>query len=689
MTRLSSKTEKGSLLMRHIPAIIHFCNSLFFGSGNHPQKCGFYLSQPPKTSKIPKIPKSSKVKIMPLTQILLHRDNKNTGTVQSFSPMTFYTLTLVYLVLLVLAMVFSCWPPKSHAEEHKAPDIIVRKHKDTPDPLSFKEDETQSTPQSRAESEQHRQLLYTLLVAEMAASRNNPNLALNQYLQAAQKSKDAAIAEHATQLAVQYQAAEAAVMAAEMWAQYDPKDLQAQMVASTLLIGQSIEKTLPYLTRAIIIGPEEVNQNIVNIQSRLSEKSADNLRQAFDRIAKARPQDSEAQVAAALTAATMGDIPNANAWVDAALKIQPDLTKALELKAKLIRHQDSSDKNALSFLNENVEKFPKNTALRMFYASALLDANRLSEAKNHLKLLTEDKTFGGKALIYLAEISTQEEDLKDAHERLKKALDFAENKNNAQYLLGELAEKQGKNEEAIRWYAGVNPGPYHVPATLRGALLLKNQKEYTKAIALLHDSSPTTLEEQKMVILFEVDILSNSKQLEDAYALISHVLAKLPNDADVLLAHSLVAIELKHWDAAELDLQTILGKDPRNAAALNALGYTLSLQKEKQAEAKKYMLQALEIAPNNAAYLDTLGWFDYRMGNYSEALVTLKKAHELSKDPEITAHLGELLFVIGQREEAMVLLNQALEQNPDHDLLNETIGRLKVDLKPSVKVVKH
>jgi tetratricopeptide (TPR) repeat protein len=631
--------------------------------------------------------------------------------------LTFFGLTLVYLVSIVLAMVFFGYSNKAAAQtivqikaQIKAPSaaqttnmtathnlensnksIIAKKnHKDEKDPLNFNQDESYTkAPLSKAESDEHRKLLYALLVGELAVSRHVPGTALSYYLEAARISQDPAIAQQATQYAVQFQAPLPALMAAEMWAQFAPTDLQAQMVATTLLIGQSVERSIPYLTQALIIGPEEVNQNIINIQSRLSENSANNLRKALATIAKNRPQDADAQVAAALSSATLGDIENANTFVDTALKLKPDSTQAIELKAKLIRHVDTTDKKALDYLASNVDQFPKNSELRMFYASALLDSNQLNEAKTHLKKLTDDKTWGGKALIYLAEISTQEEDLKDAHEMLKKALAYPDNKNNAQYLLGELAERQGNSKEAIRWYSEVNPGPYHVPATLRAALLLKNQKEYTKAIAKLHESSPTTIEEQKLLILFEVDILSTSKKLDDAYDLINQVLAKLPTDPDVLLAHSLVAIELKRWDAAENNLQAILAKDPRNSAALNALGYTLSLQKDKQKDARKYMLQALEIAPNNAAYLDTLGWFDYRLGNYKDALINLKKAHELSKDPEIAAHLGELLFMMGQRDEAMVLLKQALDKNPDHDLLNETISRLKSDLKPSMKMVNQ
>lgn len=529
--------------------------------------------------------------------------------------------------------------------------------------------------------EKHQHLIYTLLVAELAATRHLPNITLAHYLEAAQLTQDPDVAQQATQWAIQFQAPQAAILSSEIWAKAAQKDLQAQMVATTLLIGQSIPKALPYLTRAIEINPVEVNQYIVAIQSRLSEKSAENLKNALHLIAKNRPKDPYAHLAAAQTAATVGDMQNANAWVDSALKLNPNFTSALQLKARLIRHEDNSDTRALVYLGERVKQFPQNAELRLFYASALLDARQLDEAQKHLKLLIQDKQYGGQALIYLGEITANQGDFKSAQDLFKKALAYPTDKDNAQYLLGQLAELQGQKQEAITWYSGISRGPYQVTAILKAVSLLKTKKEYTKAIALIHDANPTTLEEQKLLILSEVDVLSSSKQFEDAFSLIDDVLAKLPNDPDLLFSHSLVALEMKQYEVAEKDLRNILNQNKKNTDALNALGYTLSLQKERRAEATQYILQALEIAPNNPAYLDTLGWVYYQLGNLTDAATYLRKATELSSDPDIAAHLGEVLWKMDNRDEAIIVFSKALEKAPEHALLNDTLKRLNIQIK--------
>lgn len=530
-----------------------------------------------------------------------------------------------------------------------------------------------------AASQTHQQLLYALLLGEIAGNRGQAQVALAQYLEVARRSEDPAIAQQATQWAVQFQNAEAALDASVMWAQFAPKDLQAQMVASTLLVGQSIEQTIPYLTRAIEINPVEVNQHIVAIQTQLSEKSAQHLKMAFQLIAKNRPQDAWAQITAAQTSASLGEITSANRFVDSALELNPELTPAIQLKARLIRHEDDSDSRALSFLKDNVNKFSENAELRLFYANALLDANRLSEAKDNLKHLTQNKEYGGQAFIFLAEIYMNQENFSASQDMLQQALHFPRNRDNAQYLLGELAEHNGKIEEAIGWYTRVNPGPYQVTATLRAAYLLRDQQDYSKAIYLLHDASPNSLEEQKQLVLAEVDILTAGRQVEDAYVLINSVLEKIPTDTDILLAHSMVAIKLKKWTTAENDLKTLLEINPHNAEALNTLGYALSLQKDKRASAKPYILQALQIAPNNPIYLDTLGWLHFQLGEYEEALSHLQKAMELSKgNPEIAAHLVEVLWVMGKKEEARSILAQTQAKTPENEHLKEVMARLNI-----------
>lgn len=531
------------------------------------------------------------------------------------------------------------------------------------------------------ESAKRQYILYSLLVAELAAQRHLQEISLSHFLELARITQDPNIAKEATEWAIEFQAPEEALLASEYWAKMAPDDLQAQMVATTLLIGQSINRALPYLTRAIELDPKEIGQHIVAIQSKLSTRSAEHLKMALLRIATLHPNNPYASLAAAQSAAQQEDITNANRWVDSALNLMPNLTQALELKAKLIRYEDNSDARALKFLKERVIKFAENPELRLFYATALVDANQNKEAVHHLKLLTDDKVYGGQALLYLGEIYRKEGDLSRSLQTWEEALNHTDIKDNARFLLGELSEQQGKIKEAVSWFTKIESGPFHITAQLRAAELLKSTKEYEQAIHILHDSSPTTTEEQKQLLLAEIDILVAKKQLIDAMAMADEVLAKIPTDEDMLLAHSLVAIKLKQLSIAEKDLKNILQQNPNNAEALNTLGYILSNQKDRMEEAKQYLEQSLSIAPNNPAYLDSMGWLYFKMNQPEKALDYLKKAHELSSDAEIAAHLGEVLWVMGKKDEAKVIWERARTQNPQNETLRETLTRYKQELK--------
>lgn len=530
----------------------------------------------------------------------------------------------------------------------------------------------------------HSEVLYKLLVAELASSRNLSETALSHILEAAQNTKDPAIAAHSTEMAIQFQAPTPAIESAEIWAQNAQDDLQAQMVAATLLIGQSIERAMPYLTRAIEINPVEVNQHVITIQSRLSEKSAEHLNMALQLIAKKREKDPHAQLIVAQSFAQLGDIPKATQAVDTSLQLNPELTQALQLKARLIRYEDKNDTRAIQYLSDNVIKYPKNSELRLFLASALMDAQRFNEAITQLNKLTDDKTYAGQALLFLGEIHYSINQPEKSKTYLRKALHHKEVEDNAAFDLGQLAEKQNLDAEAIQWYSFVNPGLFQVPATLRAVALLKKNKEFKHAIHFLREASPSTFEEQKQLLLSEVDVLAAGKQLEEAYTLISGILEKLPEDVDVLYSHSIVATKLKKWTIAENNLKLILKINPNYSDAMNALGYLLSEQNGRLDEASQYVTQALKLAPKNSSYLDSMGWIEFKKGNAEHALVYLKEAHTISPNAEIAAHLGEVLWQSGKKDAAIKLFTESLKKTPNNDALQDTVNRLKID-HPSLK----
>ncbi len=486
--------------------------------------------------------------------------------------------------------------------------------------------------------------------------------------------------EQSTLFAINFQAPFAAIPSAKLWAKVDPKNLQAQLVAMTLLIGHSIEEALPFLKQALKVEPAEASQYLVEIQARLRDASANNLKTALTLLATQEPNNPYLHLAAAESAAEQGDIKNANYWVNSTLKLIPNLTRALELKTRLIRYETKSYIPAINFLSTQLEKFRDNKELRFFYATMLLEDDKIEEAKKELTQLTDDKLLKGQALLLLGEIYFKENNLNNASDTLQKALMFPESKEAAQYLLGEIAEREGKIQAAIQQYSMIEPGPYHIAAVLRAVFLLKKSRAYKEAIYLLHNSTPTSIDEQKHLLLTEVDLLNTSKQSEEAMQLADEILPKLPNDTDVLFIHAVTAVKLKNWEMAEDDLKKILKQNPNNASALNSLGYVLSFNKNRLPEALNYLAQALALAPNNPAFMDSMGWVYYRTGDLHLALTYLKKANGLSDDGEIAAHLGEVLWMSNHKNEALIVWKKALEQHNDSEELLDTLKRLSVDI---------
>lgn len=535
--------------------------------------------------------------------------------------------------------------------------------------------------ETESSEKQNSLVLYNILVAEIAASREMKQVALNHYLKAIKQTKDPAVAEASTLLAISLEAPDEALISAERWAKEDPLNLQAQLITMTLLISQSIEQALPYLTKVIELDPTQNDHALMEVQSRLSESSAKNLKEALNTIALTRPNDPYAHLIAAESAVEQRDIGSATRWVDSALNQKPDLTGAIELKARLIRYQKDSDAPAMRFIKAQLEKFPQNNELRFFYASALLDVEKIEEAKSELKQLVNDPKYGGSALLILADLYLKEKQWKEASSALKKAQAFPDASDGAEYLLGEAEELQGNSSAAIERYSNVNKSPYQIPAVLRAIALLRKTQSYQEAINLIHNSTPTTFEEQKQLLLIEIDLLNASKASDEAMELASDILIKLPGDEDILLSRAITATKLKKLELAETDLKQILKQNPNNANALNALGYVLTFHNHRLNEAIDYIAQALSLAPNNPVFMDTMGWAYYQLGNYTESVRYLKMALDLTQNPQIAAHLGEALWVNNQKNEAKTIWKKALAEHHNDEELLETLKRLKVDLK--------
>jgi tetratricopeptide (TPR) repeat protein len=249
------------------------------------------------------------------------------------------------------------------------------------------------------------------------------------------------------------------------------------------------------------------------------------------------------------------------------------------------------------------------------------------------------------------------------------------------WFRGQAAEALGWPDRAIDDYAAVTAGEYRLTAALRRAELLgrAGQLDAARAVlAVVRDSDDAQAVEQSW--LTEASVLRETGDREAAYAVLTEAVDRLPESIAIRYSRALVAAESRRVADAERDLRVVLEAQPDNAAALNALGYTLTDLTDRHDEAEALIRRAYQLQPNEASIVDSMGWVAYRQGRLEEAVRFLARAWELDRNPEIAAHLGEVLWRLERREEALAVWREGAELDPDNAVLAETLARLEVTL---------
>jgi tetratricopeptide (TPR) repeat protein len=281
-------------------------------------------------------------------------------------------------------------------------------------------------------------------------------------------------------------------------------------------------------------------------------------------------------------------------------------------------------------------------------------------------------------LIYtLGLLSLESQLLEEAEKYMLMLVEMGERQGEAQYYLGRVNEDQGRYEEAIEWFEQVHIGEYLFDARLRIANLLGETGRFEAAHEHLQSMLKGSQSNGSLVRIYltEGELLRAEKRYNDAMDVYSTALDIVPGNSDLLYARALAAEKVGRIDILENDLKTILETEPNNAHALNALGFTLADQTDRYEEAYDYLKRAIEIMPDDAAIIDSYGWINYRLGNYEEAIRLLRNALSRFDDGEIAAHLGEVLWVSGNQEEAKMVWKKALKKAPDDTLLQEIMER--------------
>ena len=518
--------------------------------------------------------------------------------------------------------------------------------------------------------------VYPLLLAEFALRRGAFDVALEQYSAQAPLLRDPGVSAHTTHLA-QYLAREPeALEAAQLWVELEPDNLEANNTLAILLIRQGRNvQALPHFALLARAG-EEVNfPTVLNDFEQLSPAEQAELSQGVERLAREMPDNTQVLLTWAMIQAETRQFEASLATLQQVFALEPDQKQAALLEAKILVAQGSTQPFAR--LERMLAADPQDTQVRLQYAR-MLTATDLVAAQEQFEVLSNQAPRNGELLLSLALLNRETGDNAAAKNYLRQLLALEQHVDEAHYYLGRIAEEDGDQQAAIYEYKQVEEGREFVAANGRLGLIYISSgqlEEYGAHFDQLRREYPDRLEQLYGV---EADLLARENEIAAALAVINEALQQMPDSTALRYARAMLAEELGDLALLESDLRRIIAEEPDNATAMNALGYTLANRTRRYEEAYGLISQALALQPNEPAIMDSMGWVLYRMNRNEEALDYLARAYAAFPDPEVAAHLGEVLWVSGDTGKAMQVWQGALLKDPDNPVLVETLQRLEV-----------
>lgn len=521
--------------------------------------------------------------------------------------------------------------------------------------------------------------LYSLLTAEIAGSRAQYDLALGNYVQQARATRDPQVAERATLIARYLGDYNTALEMAKLWANEAPhhQDALANASLAHLQLGQ-LREAFDYSRRLLDEGGEPLFQNIAASAASADEETRAALYQDFLGLLEQHPQFEQLLVGKGILLQQNGEYEQALQQAHTTLQIHPRSIPAAILEANLL-HQLKRDDEALAKMGKLLEFYPDNTSLRQQYARILTHYD-MAQAQEQFAILSQQLPGNGDITLSLGIIALERRDLETAQQAFEDLLTRDQHTDTAHYYLGRMAEARQDEREAIIHYLQVTGGNDFLSATLSLLDIFVRQEDFLSAEQHLNRVRLRYPDQSEALYVLHTQALIRHRHLEPAEKLLTEGLTAFPNSTRLLFSRAMLNNERRRLPAAERDLRQILKMDSDNIAALNSLGYILADRTQRFDEAQALLEKALRLKPDDAAIIDSMGWLHFRTGKYPSALNYLRQAYEAAPSGEIGAHLGEVLWVVGDQDEARRIWREAQQLEPQDATLNETLQRLKVEL---------
>lgn len=524
-------------------------------------------------------------------------------------------------------------------------------------------------------------VLFMLLTAELAGQRGQYDVAMEGYLEAAKRVHDPRLTERAAMIAMYMKDGNRTNEAVNLWLKQDPGNLTARKIAAlSALKARDRQGAVDQLSALLQLDPAGFEKSLFELASSLQkEGDVAFVYDVLDALVVKHPNQASLYFVQSLLASDMKNKGLAESKIEQALRLQPDWDKALILQAQMALYSEDFARAEALLRNASV-KYPDNEKFKKLLAQVLIKSAKYEEAGEVYEALVAANPKDIENRFSLALVNLQLDRDSKAEDTFKDLLEDAEWRNQSSFYLGKIEEKKNNTEKALNWFDKVTEGPFEFEAAVTSISLLAKDKQFERAFGRLRQLPAKFPKQKTRIVLIEAELYSQQRQYDKAFSLLTQELNNTADQEELLYSRALMADRMDKLDVMEADLKKILAKSPDNAEALNALGYALADKTNRYSEAEGYLLHALRVKPDEAVILDSYGWLKYKMGDHQAALSYLKRAYGKQPENEIAAHLAEVLWVSGKKEEARKLYEKALDEAPDDVyLLNFKDKFLQID----------
>ncbi|MDO9092038.1 MAG: tetratricopeptide repeat protein [Rubrivivax sp.] len=552
-------------------------------------------------------------------------------------------------------------------------------------------------------------LFYQLLIGELALTQGDAGTAYDWLLDAARRTRDEGLFRRTVDIALQSRAGEQALAASRAWRLARPESLDALRLQMQILLALNRADQIAEPLRSLLEqSPAAERAGLVSALPRFLQRANDPrlVASVMEDVLKPYRDQADTRIP---TRIALG-----RAWLEAkeadralalaleAHALEPGTIGPALLALELMRERPQAEGPVLAYLQQPGAE----NALRLAYVRQLMGSQRYADAVTQLQTATQAQPTVAAPYLTLGALQLELKHRPEGEAALQRYIELTQSAPpaaagqalpglageddaterpdqglvQAWLMLAQSAEQRGDFKGAEAWLAKIEDPKRALEVQSRRASMLARQGRITQARELIRQLPERQPEDARAKVMAEAAVLREGKRWKDAYEVLAGGAQRFGDDADMLYEQAMVAEKMDRLEDMERLLRRVIDIKPDNAHAHNALGYSLADRKLRLPEARALVQRALELSPGDPFITDSLGWIEYRMGNFEEAVRLLRQAYSARPDTEIGAHLGEVLWTLGRHEEARRVWRESQGRDAGNDVLRETLARLRVDL---------